>query len=84
MMKNAYLPFKWKRLQALQNIQITKWVVLVDAIDEVGELENTLFIYIMGDNGSSAEGGLEGTYNELVHLNGIFDEETVGKYARAC
>jgi len=50
---------------------------LVDAIDEVGELENTLLIYIMGDNGSSAEGGLEGTYNELVHLNGIFDEETV-------
>ena len=50
---------------------------LVDAIDEVGVLENTLFIYIMGDNGSSAEGGLEGTYNELVHLNGIFDEETV-------
>ena len=50
---------------------------LVDAIDEVGALDNTLFIYIMGDNGSSAEGGLEGTYNELVHLNGIFDEETV-------
>ena len=50
---------------------------LVDAIDEVGVLENTLFIYIMGDNGSSAEGGLEGTYNELVHLNGIFNEETV-------
>lgn len=50
---------------------------LVDAIEEIGELDNTLFIYIMGDNGSSAEGGLEGTYNELVHLNGIFDEETV-------
>ena len=50
---------------------------LVDAIDDIGELENTLFIYIMGDNGSSAEGGLEGTYNELVHLNGIFDAETV-------
>ena len=50
---------------------------LVDAIDEVGQLDNTLFIYIMGDNGSSAEGGLEGTYNELVHLNGLFDEETV-------
>ncbi len=50
---------------------------LVDAIDEIGELENTLFVYIMGDNGSSAEGGLEGTFNELVHLNGIFDEETV-------
>ena len=50
---------------------------LVDAIDDIGELENTLFIYIMGDNGSSAEGGLEGTYNELIHLNGIFDEETI-------
>ena len=50
---------------------------LVDAIDDVGELDNTMFIYIMGDNGSSAEGGLEGTFNELVHLNGIFDEETV-------
>ena len=50
---------------------------LVDAINEIGELENTLFIYIMGDNGSSAEGGLEGTFNELVHLNGIFDAETI-------
>ncbi len=50
---------------------------LVDAIDEIGELDDTLFIYIMGDNGSSAEGGLEGTFNELVHLNGIFDAETV-------
>ncbi len=50
---------------------------LVDAIDEIGVLDNTLFIYIMGDNGSSAEGGLEGTFNELIHLNGIFDEETV-------
>ncbi len=30
----------------------------------------------MGDNGSSGEGGLTGTYNELIHLNGIFDAET--------
>lgn len=50
---------------------------LVGAIDEIGVLENTLFVYIMGDNGSSGEGGLEGTFNELIHLNGIFDEETV-------
>jgi arylsulfatase len=50
---------------------------MVDAIEEIDELDNTLFVYIMGDNGSSAEGGLEGTYNELVHLNGIFDEETI-------
>jgi arylsulfatase len=50
---------------------------MVDAIEEIGELDNTLFVYIMGDNGSSAEGGLEGTFNELIHLNGIFDEETI-------
>ena len=49
---------------------------LVDAIDEIGVLDNTLFIYIMGDNGSSGEGGLTGTFNELIHLNGIFDAET--------
>ncbi|MGB2692955.1 MAG: arylsulfatase [Thermodesulfobacteriota bacterium] len=50
---------------------------LVEAIAKMGELDNTLFIYIMGDNGSSAEGGIIGTYNELIHLNGIFDAETV-------
>ena len=50
---------------------------LVAAIDDIGELDNTLFFYIMGDNGSSAEGGLTGTFNELVHLNGIFGAETI-------
>jgi arylsulfatase len=50
---------------------------MVDAIEEVGVLDNTLFIYVMGDNGSSGEGGLEGTFNEMIHLNGIFDEETI-------
>ncbi len=50
---------------------------LVGAIDEIGELDNTLIIYIMGDNGTSAEGGMEGTYNELMHLSGIFDGESV-------
>ena len=44
---------------------------VVDALEEMGELDNTLFIYILGDNGSSAEGGLDGTINEIVSLNGI-------------
>ena len=34
----------------------------------------------MGDNGSSGEGGLTGTYNELIHLNGIFDAETAQRF----
>ena len=50
---------------------------MVNAIEEIGELDNTLFIYIMGDNGSSGEGGLVGTYNELINLNGLFGNETV-------
>ena len=43
---------------------------VVDAIEELGELDNTLIIYILGDNGSSAEGSLVGTPNELMSLNG--------------
>jgi len=46
---------------------------LVDAIEAMGELDNTLFIYIFGDNGSSAEGGLEGTFNETIVLNALPD-----------
>ncbi len=44
---------------------------LIDALEVSGELENTLFIYIIGDNGASAEGGLEGTFNEMMALNGV-------------
>jgi arylsulfatase len=43
---------------------------LVDALDEMGQLEDTLVIYIIGDNGSSAEGTLTGTINEVHSLNG--------------
>ncbi|MBK9099259.1 MAG: arylsulfatase [bacterium] len=44
---------------------------LVQALEEMGEMDNTIFFYIVGDNGSSAEGGPEGTYNEMMALNGI-------------
>jgi arylsulfatase A-like enzyme len=44
---------------------------LVAQLDTIGALENTLFFYIVGDNGASAEGGPEGTYNEMMALNGI-------------
>lgn len=44
---------------------------LIDAIDQLGELENTLVIYMAGDNGSSAEGGLNGLLNEMTFFNGI-------------
>lgn len=44
---------------------------LVAALENIGVMENTVFFYIIGDNGSSAEGGPEGTYNEMMALNGI-------------
>lgn len=43
---------------------------VVDAIGQMGALDNTLVIYILGDNGSSAEGSLVGTPNEIMSLNG--------------
>lgn len=49
---------------------------LVSALEGIGELDNTLFLYVIGDNGSSAEGGPEGSYNELMALNGIVGEAT--------
>ncbi len=47
---------------------------LVTALEKMGELDNTIFFYIVGDNGSSAEGGPQGTYNEMMALNGIIGE----------
>ena len=44
---------------------------LIDSLQASGELDNTLVLYIVGDNGASAEGGLEGTFSELASLMGI-------------
>jgi len=44
---------------------------VIDEIDRMGKLDNTLIIYIAGDNGNSAEGTLIGTPNEVASLNGV-------------
>ena len=44
---------------------------VIDALEESGELDNTLIFCILGDNGASAEGGLEGTFSELASLMGM-------------
>lgn len=44
---------------------------IIDALEERGELENTLFYYIVGDNGSSAEGGMIGVFNENTYFNAV-------------
>jgi len=47
---------------------------LIDAIDQVGALDNTLVFYIVGDNGSSAEGGMNGLFNEYTYFNGVHEQ----------
>ncbi len=51
----------------------TDWNVgrLLDAVDEMDELENTLVIYIWGDNGASMEGTTTGSFNETTFFNGV-------------
>lgn len=44
---------------------------VVQALKDIGEYENTLIIYINGDNGTSAEGGPNGTPNEVAWFNGV-------------
>jgi arylsulfatase A-like enzyme len=49
---------------------------LLDTIEDLGVLENTLIYYIIGDNGASAEGTLNGTFNEMINFNGAAEIET--------
>jgi arylsulfatase A-like enzyme len=44
---------------------------LIDAIHAMGQLDNTLIFYIAGDNGSSAEGGMNGVFNENTFFNAV-------------
>ena len=47
---------------------------LKKALEDIDELDNTLFIYISGDNGTSAEGGFVGMYNEMTYFNGVVEK----------
>jgi len=49
---------------------------LIDAITDLGVLDDTLIYYIIGDNGASAEGTLNGCFNEMCTLNGMPGIET--------
>ena len=49
---------------------------LLDSVEKLGLLDDTLVYYIIGDNGASAEGTLQGTYNEMINFNGADKLET--------
>ncbi|MGL6223590.1 MAG: arylsulfatase, partial [Steroidobacteraceae bacterium] len=48
---------------------------MLKAFDDVGQADNTLVVYIAGDNGTSGEGGQNGMFNEYTYFNGV--QETV-------
>ena len=44
---------------------------VIQAVEDVGKLDNTLIIYISGDNGASPEGTINGSYSEMAVVNGV-------------
>jgi arylsulfatase len=46
---------------------------VIQAVEDMGKLDNTLIIYISGDNGTSAEGTTQGTFNQMTAYNAILD-----------
>jgi len=46
---------------------------MIGAIEQLGDLDNTMIVYIVGDNGASPEGGMTGTDNEGKRFNGVVD-----------
>ena len=49
---------------------------LVSALEDLGILDDTLILYILGDNGASAEGTVQGSFNEMINFNGLAALET--------
>jgi arylsulfatase len=47
---------------------------VIDAIEQAGELDNTLVLFIVGDNGASAEGSAQGLLNEMTFFNGVKED----------
>ena len=47
---------------------------VINAVKDMGELDNTLIIYIAGDNGASAEGGMSGMFSEMTYFNGVQEQ----------
>jgi len=46
---------------------------VIQALEDLGQLDDTLIFYMVGDNGASAEGGMNGLFNEMTYFNGIIE-----------
>lgn len=47
---------------------------VIKAIEDVGQLDNTLVLFVYGDNGTSAEGGRNGMFSEMTYFNGVQEQ----------
>ena len=50
---------------------------IVTALKDMDEWDDTLFVYVIGDNGAAAAGGIDGVFNEMVSLNGLKEDVAV-------
>lgn len=57
-------------------IEMTDYEIgrIVQAIEDVGQLDNTLIFFVYGDNGTSAEGGRNGMFSEMTYFNGVQEQ----------
>ena len=69
-------PRRWSSTPASSSRPTIEVGRVIDAIDDLGVLDDTLIYYIIGDNGASAEGTLNGCFNEMTTLNGMPGIET--------
>ena len=67
---------RWRSTRASWNITDYHVGRLLDGLEKLGILDDTLVYYIIGDNGASAEGSINGCYNEMAYFNGLQSLET--------
>lgn len=55
---------------------------LIQALERTDQMDNTLIFYLVGDNGTSAEGGMNGLFNEMTYFNGVHEtvEDILKRY----
>ena len=61
---------RWRSTRASWSTPITTWAGMFEALEKLGIFDDTLIYYIIGDNGASAEGTLNGCFNEMSYFNG--------------
>src|SRR5215472_1373168 len=58
----------WAAYMAYTDYEIGR---IIETIEKLGQFDNTLIIWVCGDNGMSAEGSMNGTPNEVAYFNGV-------------